>query len=90
MAILDFVKEDAQNYRENFLEPICILEIFRNNLSRGVWLYYQIISEISFGNDTRPDMVSEVILAPNSWAGDKKYIGLAGLNLESSIPNLNN
>ena len=29
--------------RANFLGPICILQIFRNNPSRGVWLYYQIL-----------------------------------------------
>ena len=32
-----------KNYRANVLGPIYILEIFRNNLSRGVWLYYQIL-----------------------------------------------
>ena len=31
-----------KNYRANFLGPICILQIFGNNPSRGVWLYYQI------------------------------------------------
>ena len=30
-------------YRANFLGPISILQIFRNNLSRGVWLYYRIL-----------------------------------------------
>ena len=30
-------------YRANSLGPISILQIFRNNLSRGVWLYYQIL-----------------------------------------------
>ena len=30
-------------YRANFLGPICILQIFGNNPSRGVWLYYQIL-----------------------------------------------
>ena len=29
--------------RANFLGPICILQIFRNDPSRGVWLYYQIL-----------------------------------------------
>ena len=29
--------------RANFTGPICILQIFRNNPSRGVWLYYQIL-----------------------------------------------
>ena len=46
MAILDFVEEAEKrkkNYRENFLGPICILEIIRNDPSRGVWLYYQIL-----------------------------------------------
>ena len=45
-AILDFVEEAEQhkkNYRENFPGPICILQIFRNNPSRGVYLYYQIL-----------------------------------------------
>ena len=32
-----------KNYRANFLGPICILQIFRNNPSRVVWLYYQIL-----------------------------------------------
>ena len=36
--------ENSEKYhRANFLWPICILEIFRNNPSRGVWLYYQIL-----------------------------------------------
>ena len=30
-------------YKANLPGPICILEIFRNNLSSGVWLYYQIL-----------------------------------------------
>ena len=32
-------------YRANFLGPICILEILRNNPSRGLWIYmyYQIL-----------------------------------------------
>ena len=47
-AILDTVEKAEKrkkNYRANFLGPICILEIFRNNPSRGVWLYmyYQIL-----------------------------------------------
>ena len=34
---LDFVeKTEKKNYRANFLGPICILEIFRYNPSRGV------------------------------------------------------
>ena len=28
---------------KNFLGPICILQIFRNNPSRGVWLYFKIL-----------------------------------------------
>ena len=45
MAILDVVEKAEKrkkNYRSNFVGPICILEIFKNNPSRGVWLYYQI------------------------------------------------
>ena len=41
--LLKKLKNAKKNYRENFLGPICILEIFRNNPSRGVWLYYQIL-----------------------------------------------
>ena len=45
-SFLDFA-EDGEKRRKivhgNFLGPICILQIFRNNPSRGVWLYYQIL-----------------------------------------------
>ena len=46
-AILDFVEEAEKRrkkiYRASFLGPICILQIFRNNPSRVVWLYYKIL-----------------------------------------------
>ena len=41
--LLKKLKNAEKNYRANFLGPICILEIFTNNLSRGVWPYYQIL-----------------------------------------------
>ena len=41
--LLKKLKNANKIYRANFLRPICILKIFRNNLSRGVWLYYQIL-----------------------------------------------
>ena len=31
-----------KNTEKNFLGPICILQIFRNNPIRAGWLYYQI------------------------------------------------
>ena len=37
------LKKAEKNYRANSLEPIYLLQIFRNNPSRGVWLYYQIL-----------------------------------------------
>ena len=40
--ILLKLKKAKKNHRANFVGPICILEIFRNNPSRGLWLYYQI------------------------------------------------
>ena len=44
---MEFVEEaektEKKIYRANFRGPICILQIFRNNPSRGVWLYYQIL-----------------------------------------------
>ena len=41
--LLKKLKNAPKNYRANFLGPICILQIFRNNPSRDVWLYYQIL-----------------------------------------------
>ena len=41
--LLKKLKNAKKNYRANFLGPICILQIFGNNPSRGVWLYYQIL-----------------------------------------------
>ena len=44
---MEFVEEAEKTakkiYRANLRGPICILQIFRNNPSRGVWLYYQIL-----------------------------------------------
>ena len=31
-----------KNAEKNCTGPVCTLQIFRNNPSRGVWLYYQI------------------------------------------------
>ena len=39
--LLKKLKNAPKNYRANFLGPICILQFFRNNPGRGVWLYYQ-------------------------------------------------
>ena len=41
--LLRKLKNAKKNYRANFLGPICILQIFRNNPSRGVWLYYKLL-----------------------------------------------
>ena len=41
--LLKKLKNVKKIYRENSLGPICILQIFKNNLSRGVKLYYQIL-----------------------------------------------
>ena len=41
--LLKKLKNAKKNYWANFLGPICILQIFGNNPSRGVWLYYQIL-----------------------------------------------
>ena len=46
-AILDFV-EEAEKRQKNVQGKfpranICILQVFRNNPSRGGWLYYQIL-----------------------------------------------
>ena len=41
--LLKKLKNVNKIYRENPLGPICILQIFWNNLSRGVYLYYQIL-----------------------------------------------
>ena len=40
-AILDFVKKTKKTPRKNYQKnsgPICILQIFRNNPSRGFWV----------------------------------------------------
>ena len=53
MSILDFVEKAEKRrkkiYRANFLGPICILEIFRNNPSKDVWLYYQSLVMVKVG-----------------------------------------
>ena len=41
--LLKKLKNAEKFYRANFLGPTFILQIFRNNPSRGVWLYYQIL-----------------------------------------------
>ena len=41
--LLKKLKNAEKINRANFLGPIAILEIFRNNPKRGVWLYYQIL-----------------------------------------------
>ena len=41
--LLKKLKNIEKNVKANFLGPICILQIFRNNPSRGGWLYYQIL-----------------------------------------------
>ena len=41
--LLKKLKIAKKIYRANFLGSICILQIFRNNQSRVVWLYYQIL-----------------------------------------------
>ena len=41
--LLKKLKNANKIYRANSLGPICILQIFRKNLSRSVYLYYQIL-----------------------------------------------
>ena len=41
--LLKKLKNVKNIYRANSSGPICILQIFRNNPSRGVWLYYQFL-----------------------------------------------
>ena len=50
-AILDFVEEaEKRRKKVNVLGPICILQIFRKNPSRDVWLYYQILMKAKISN----------------------------------------
>ena len=39
--LLQKLKNAEKILQGKFLGPICRLQIFRNNLSRGVWLYYR-------------------------------------------------
>ena len=48
--LLKMLKNDGNKiYRANFLGTICILEIFRNNASKDVWLYYQSLVMVKVG-----------------------------------------
>ena len=62
-AILDFVekagKRPPKKYRANFLGPICILEIFRNNPSRGVWLY--VLPNFDDGHNEQTEISTRIL-----------------------------